>query len=90
MASSYRQVKLEDEAKAKMAFATQEGLFQCTALPFGLCNAQATFERLMERVLNGLLWEAVLSGRHHLLKKRGTVPRFLCECTRGQTRSEEN
>ena len=46
--------------KEKRAFSTGQGLWQFRVMPFGLCNAPATFERLMESVLRGLTYEACL------------------------------
>ena len=55
LASGYWQ-----EARVKTAFATHSGLFQFRVTPFGLCNAPATFEHLMDRVLQGLRWSRCL------------------------------
>ena len=60
LAIGYWQVSLSQEARFKMAFATHSGLFQFGVMPFGLCNAPATFARLMDRVLQGLRWSRCL------------------------------
>ena len=52
--SGYYQVPLSPEAKPKTAFCTGRGLWQFKVLSFGLCNAPATFARLMDRVLAGV------------------------------------
>ncbi|KAK2917592.1 hypothetical protein Q8A73_004338 [Channa argus] len=52
--SGYWQVELAPEARSKTAFTIGQGLWQFKVMPFGLCNAPATFERLMERVLKDI------------------------------------
>ena len=60
LASGYWQVEMDDDARAKSAFVTTSGLYEWNVLPFGLCNAPSTFERLMDYVLAGLRWETLL------------------------------
>ena len=59
--SGYWQVPITEQDKAKTAFRTSSGeLFEFNQVPFGLCNAPATFSRLMDRLLAGLHWETCL------------------------------
>ncbi|GBM44268.1 Retrovirus-related Pol polyprotein from transposon 297, partial [Araneus ventricosus] len=58
--SGYWQIEILPEDREKTAFTTGQGLWQFKVMPFGLCNAPATFERLMETVLRGLSSEACL------------------------------
>jgi transposase InsO family protein len=59
--SGYWQVPLAEDAKEKTAFSVpRRGHFQFKVMPFGLCNAPASFERLMEQILRGLQWDRCL------------------------------
>jgi hypothetical protein len=45
--SGYNQVLIAEEDRHKTAFATEWGIFAYKVMPFGLCNAPATFQRVM-------------------------------------------
>ena len=60
LASGYWQVELNPADREKTAFITPFGLHQFCVMPFGLCNAPSTFQRLMEHVLAGLHWTSCL------------------------------
>lgn len=58
--SGYWQIPMHSDDKEKTAFVTPDGLFEFNVMPFGLCNAPATFERFMDTILRGLKWEICL------------------------------
>ncbi|GAA6067428.1 uncharacterized protein LOC118471043 [Tachysurus ichikawai] len=53
LCKGYWQVPLEKTSRPYTAFRTPLGLYQFTVLPFGLHGAPATFQRLMDQVLQG-------------------------------------
>ena len=49
--SGYHQVEMDVRDSDKTTFATRRGTFRFKVMPFGLCNAPATFQRLMNVAL---------------------------------------
>lgn len=58
--SAYNQIPVRKEDIPKTAFITKYRLHHFQTMPFGLCNAAATFQRVMEMALRGLQWETCL------------------------------
>ena len=48
--SGYKQIKMEESNQEKTSFVTSQGLFCYKAMPFGLKNAGATYQRLMNKM----------------------------------------
>jgi len=58
--SGYHQVAMDEHDKDKTTFVTRKGTFCFNVMPFGLCNAPATFQRLMDCTMRGLNYEVCL------------------------------
>lgn len=77
LTSGYWQVELTPRARRAAAFCTRNGLFEWNVMPFGLCNAPATFQRLMDRVLAGMQWETCLVYLDDIIVLAKDVPEML-------------
>ena len=60
MNSGYWQIPIAPEDRHKTAFITRYGLYQFLRMPFGTSNAPATFQRCINSVLAGLIWDTVI------------------------------
>ena len=58
--AGYWQLPVAEEDKHLTAFTCHSSAWQCVRLPFGLCNAFATFQRAMDMILAGVTWQICL------------------------------
>ena len=60
LVSGFYQIPIHEEDKEKTSISTKYGNYQFHVMPFGLCNAPATFQRAMTEVLSDLLYKSAV------------------------------
>ena len=65
--SAYLQIKIKPEDRHKTAFHTRYGLYEHVKMGFGLCNAPATYARVINLVTRHLNWKTLLAFLHEVL-----------------------
>ena len=58
--SRYWQIPISEQDRHKTAFTCHAGCYQFCRMPFGLCNAPATFQRTVDILLAGYMWRSCL------------------------------
>ena len=58
--NGYHLVRMANEDEEKTAFRTRFGLYHWRVMPFGLCNAPATFQSMMDSIFHDLLDNGVI------------------------------
>jgi len=75
--SGYWQVEVHPDSREHTAFITYGGLYEFLLTPFGLSNAPATYQRLMECVLRNLTYKICLIYLDDILVYSKTFPEHL-------------
>ena len=77
--SGYNQIKMEEEDQEKTSFVTSQGLFYYKVMLFGLKNAGATYQRLMNKIFAHQLGRNVQVYIDDMLVKSVRENNHLCD-----------
>ena len=61
LSNAYYQCEIKEEHKKFTAFNSRRGRFEFNRMPFGLCEAPFTFQKLMSEVLKDEMWRSTAS-----------------------------
>ena len=75
--SGYHHLALGKDSRAKTAFVTTFGKYEFLMVPFGLAQAPAYFQLLMNKVLKGLLYAMIYLDDTVMIWKNSRVPTFI-------------
>ena len=70
-------MKLDESSIEKTAFVTPDGHYEWLVMGMGLTNAPATFQRLMYKVLGGLMWTTSMAYMDDLVVHSETFDEHL-------------
>jgi len=71
--SSYHQIQVPPQDRDKTTFICPGGMCRYRAMPFGLCNAGATFDRYVDIVMSGLHLDVCLVYLDDIILFSGTI-----------------
>ncbi|XP_073153205.1 uncharacterized protein [Henckelia pumila] len=77
----YHQIPLAKEDKNKVSFVTSTGTYCYVVMPFGLKNAGATYQRLMDRVFEQQIGKNIEVYVDDILVKTRTLDQFITDLT---------
>lgn len=77
LASGYHQVALHERDRDKTVFTKPFALYEYLRMPFGLCSAPATFQRLMQATMSDLVFQIVIVYLDDLLVFSSTLSEHL-------------
>ena len=73
LASAYNQVEVHPTDRHKTAFTTPMGMYEYNQMPFSLCNAPGTFQRLMQTIFHEELLQILLVYLDNIIVYSDTI-----------------